>query len=111
MVWSCLLFCAGSLWAQDISIELGPDEVGMNEMFTITVTVSNGSIKNYTDFPTIEGFAKRGTSSSSKTNIVNGQISSSQSIRQSYMPLEEGTQGSAVHNQLIQIERVPFGTS
>ncbi|WP_189628988.1 BatD family protein [Roseivirga thermotolerans] len=91
MVWSCLLFCAGSLWAQDISIELGPDEVGMNEMFTITVTVSNGSIKNYTDFPTIEGFAKRGTSSSSKTNIVNGQISSSQSIRQSYMPLEEGT--------------------
>ena len=77
--------------AQDITVELGQDEVGMNEFFTITVTVSNSAIKNYTDFPDIDGFAKRGTSSSSKTNIVNGQISSSQSITQRYLPLEEGT--------------------
>ncbi len=75
---------------QEISMELGADEVAMNELFTITVSVTNGSIKNYTDFPQIQGFAKRGTSSSSKTNIVNGQISSSQSITQRYMPLEEG---------------------
>ena len=72
-------------------MQLGPNEVGMNEFFTITVTVNNAAIKNYTDFPNIDGFAKRGTSSSSKTNIVNGEISSSQSITQRYMPLEEGT--------------------
>lgn len=76
--------------AQETSLQLGADEVGMNELFTITVTVTNGTIKNYTDFPDIDGFAKRGTSSSSKTNIVNGQISSSQSITQRYLPLEEG---------------------
>lgn len=80
-----------SLKAQDISIKLGNDEVGLNELFTITVTLQNGSIKSYDDFPEIEGFAKRGTSSSSKTNIVNGQINSSQSIIQRYLPLEEGT--------------------
>ena len=87
-----LVFCVSqTTMAQDITVELGQDEVGMNEFFTITVTVSNSAIKNYTDFPDIDGFAKRGTSSSSKTNIVNGQISSSQSITQRYLPLEEGT--------------------
>lgn len=86
-----VLSSMASLKAQEISVQLGNDEVGLNELFTITVTLQNGSIKSYTDFPEIEGFAKRGTSSSSKTNIVNGQISSSQSIIQRYLPLEEGT--------------------
>lgn len=88
-----LLILAGILQvqAQEITVDLGADEVGLNELFTITVTLQNGSIKNYTDFPEIDGFAKRGTSSSSKTNIINGQISSSQSIIQRYLPLEEGT--------------------
>jgi len=76
--------------AQDLIIELGANEVPLNSTFIIKVTIRNGKLKNYTDFPIIEGFAKRGTSSSSNTNIVNGQISSSQSIIQRYMPLEEG---------------------
>ena len=78
-------------FAQDVSIELGKDRVGLNELFTITVTIQNGTIKSYSTFPEIDGFAKRGTSSSSRTNIVNGQITSSQSIIQRYLPLEEGT--------------------
>jgi len=89
----CLL-CIGLLQtskAQEISVQLGKDEVGLNELFTISITIENGSIKSYTNFPEIEGFAKRGTSSSSKTNIVNGQITSAQSITQRYLPLEEGT--------------------
>ena len=77
--------------AQDISVQLGKDEVGLNELFTITITINNGSIKSYTNFPEIEGFAKRGTSSSSRTNIVNGQINSAQSITQRYLPLEVGS--------------------
>lgn len=84
------LTCQG-LVAQEISIELGKDEVGLNELFTITINVQNSTIKSYTNFPEIEGFDKRGTSSSSKTNIVNGQITSSQSITQRYLPLEEGS--------------------
>lgn len=78
-------------FGQDISIELGNSEVALNELFTITITVQNENIKSYTNFPEIQGFAKRGTSSSSKTNIVNGQISSTQSIIQRYLPLEKGT--------------------
>ena len=85
-----LTICHGA-FAQEISVELGKEEVGLNELFTITITIQNGSIKSYTDFPEIDGFSKRGTSSSSKTNIVNGQISSSQSVIQRYLPLEEGS--------------------
>jgi len=86
-----ILTLCQAAFAQDISVELGKDQVGLNELFTITVTVQNGSIKSYSTFPEIDGFAKRGTSSSSKTNIVNGQINSTQSIIQRYLPLEEGT--------------------
>lgn len=85
-----LAICQTAL-TQEISVSLGKDEVGLNELFTITITIQNGTIKSYTDFPEIDGFAKRGTSSSSKTNIINGQITSSQSIIQRYLPLEEGT--------------------
>lgn len=90
-VLALMLCLSTTVSSQEITVQLGQSEVGVNELFTITVTVNNESIKNYTDFPDIDGFAKRGTSSSSKTNIVNGQISSSQSITQRYMPLEEGT--------------------
>src|SRR5690606_19962050 len=88
---ACLICFGWVAKAQSTSIELGPDEVGLNQLFTIKVTVLNGKLKSYTDFPKIDGFAKRGTSSSSSTNIINGQVSSSQSITQRYLPLEEGT--------------------
>ncbi|MBI1768754.1 MAG: BatD family protein [Bacteroidetes bacterium] len=77
--------------AQNIQIALGPDEIGQNQAWTITVTVNNDRLKSYENFPDIEGFQKRGTSSSSQTNIINGQISSSQSIIQTYVPIRQGT--------------------
>jgi hypothetical protein len=76
--------------AQNIQISLGPDEIGQNQAWTITVTVNNDRLKNYDNFPDIEGFQKRGTSSSSQTNIINGQVSSSQSIIQTYLPTKQG---------------------
>jgi len=76
---------------QEISIELGPDEIGENQAWTITVTVKNERLKSYDDFPDIEGFQKRGTSSSSSTQIINGQVSSSQSITMNYAPTRQGT--------------------
>jgi hypothetical protein len=81
----------GFLNAQEVSIKLGPDEIGLNQAFTITITVENDRIKSYDNFPEIPGLVKRGTSSSSSTNIVNGQISSSQSITQNYAAQEQGT--------------------
>lgn len=84
-------FLQNQATAQDISIELGPKEIGSNQAFTITITVRNDRLKNYENFPEIEGFTKRGTSSSSSTNIINGQITSTQSITMNYLPLNEGT--------------------
>lgn len=78
-------------FAQEKSIILGPDEISVNEIFTITITVQNEKLNSYGAFPEIPGFIKRGTSSSSSTNFVNGQMSSSQSIVQNYIALGEGS--------------------
>ena len=74
-----------------VTIELGPDEIGENETFTITITIRNERLTSYGDFPEITGFRKRGTSSASSTNIINGQITSSQSVTMSYSPVGQGT--------------------
>lgn len=87
-----LLLVSGSLFsaAQQVQITLGPDEIGENQAWMITVTVQNDRLKSYDNFPDIEGFRKRGTSSQSSTNIINGQISSSQSIIMTYLPERQG---------------------
>lgn len=79
-----------SLFGQKIQIELGPDEIGENQTWTITVTVINERLKSYDNFPEIDGFRKRGTSTQSQTSIVNGQISSSQSVVMTYLATRQG---------------------
>ena len=80
-----------SAFAQQASIELGPDKIGSNEQFSITLKIQNERLREYDKFPEIPGFQQAGTSTSSSTNIVNGQISSSQSVTQTYLPSREGT--------------------
>jgi hypothetical protein len=77
-------------YGQGVDIELGPDEIGLNETFTIKVTLSNDKIKSYDQFPEIQGFQKQGISQSSSMNIINGQMSSSNSIIQYYKPTRKG---------------------
>ncbi|MEX2593566.1 MAG: BatD family protein [Anditalea sp.] len=77
-------------FAQDIKIELGPDEIALNETFNIKVTVSDEKIKSYGSFPEIPGFQKQGLSQSSSMNVINGQMSSTNSIIQYYKPLRKG---------------------
>lgn len=77
--------------AQKASIELGANEIGINEQFTITLKVEEDRLQEYGDFPEIPGLEKAGISTASSTNIINGQISSTQSVTQSYMPTREGT--------------------
>jgi hypothetical protein len=74
-----------------VQITLGPDEIGENQGWTITVTVQNDRLKSYDNFPDVPGFRKRGTSTQSTQNIINGQISSSQSIIMTYIALRQGT--------------------
>lgn len=78
------------LFAQDVRIELGPDEVAMNETFNIKVTLSDEKIKSYDQFPEIPGFQKQGLSQSSSMNVINGQMSSTNSIIQYYKPMRKG---------------------
>lgn len=88
-----LIFCclfAGWAKGQSVQIDLGPNEIGENQAWTITITVNNDRLKSYDNFPDIEGFQKRGTSSSSQTSIINGQMSSSQSIIMTYAPTRQG---------------------
>jgi len=84
------LFLVLSLKAQNISITFGPEQVPFNQAVTITITVENDRLREYGAFPEIPGLIKRGTSSSSSTNIINGQVSSTQSITQNYFAEREG---------------------
>lgn len=77
--------------AQAVQITLGPDEIGENQGWTITLTVQNDRLKSYDNFPDIDGFRKRGTSTQSSTSIINGQVSSSQSVIMTYAPIKQGT--------------------
>ncbi|MEQ8304628.1 MAG: BatD family protein [Cyclobacteriaceae bacterium] len=80
-----------TVFGQNIDIQLGPDEIGQNQAWTITVTANNDRLTSYDNFPEIEGFRKRGTSTQSQTSIVNGQISSSQSVVMTYLATAQGT--------------------
>lgn len=77
--------------AQEVKIILGPDEVGANQAWTITVTATNTPLRHAENFPEVPGFKKRGTSSQSQTSIINGQVTSSQSLVMTYVPSQQGT--------------------
>lgn len=80
-----------SAYAQTVSIAIGRTEIGQNENFEITLTVKNGRLTKYSEFPDIEGFRKGRPSNSSQTSIINGQVSTQQSVVQMYAPTKQGT--------------------
>ncbi|MBD8489616.1 BatD family protein [Echinicola sp. CAU 1574] len=86
-IWTSIISIAQ---AQDVRIDLGPDEIGLNETFSIKITISDEKIKSYDQFPEIPGFQKQGISQSSSMNVINGQMSSTNSIVQYYKPLKKG---------------------
>jgi hypothetical protein len=86
------LSSVGFIQAQTIQITLGPDEIGENQGWTISVIIQIDRFKSHDFvFPEITGFRKRGTSSQSQTSIINGQASSSQSMVMTYLPVKQGT--------------------
>lgn len=89
---SCFLIFIFSLTAlsQEKKINLSPSKIGINQYFKITLTVENERLKNYSSFPEIDGFVKRGTSSATSTSFINGRMTSSQSITQNYQATKEG---------------------
>ncbi len=89
LVLACV-FILSPIIAQEVNVELGPDEVALNETFNIKVTISDEKIKTYDQFPEIPGFQKQGISQSSSMNVINGQMSSTNSIIQYYKPGRKG---------------------
>lgn len=92
--WLILLFFgffSSISFGQTIKLSLGPNQIGSNEIFTITLIASNQSLDDYSNFPNIEGFSKAGTSSSTSMRSVNGSVTNETSIIQNYMPIKEGT--------------------
>lgn len=87
---SLFSFIHGIGFTQVVTIELGPDEIALNETFTIKITVSEEKIRSYDPLPEITGFQKQGVSQSSSMNIINGQMSSTNSIIQYYKPNRKG---------------------
>ena len=90
LLFSIILVYPVFVYAQDPVIAIGQNSIAANEMFTISATLNNEQLKTYSNFPDIPGFQKRGISSQSSTNIVNGQMSYSQTIVQNYAPTKEG---------------------
>lgn len=76
---------------QEAKVEMGRERIGLNQFFTITITIENERLKNYSPFPELEGFVKRGTSSSTSTSFINGKMSSTQSLTQNYQAINEGS--------------------
>jgi BatD DUF11 like domain len=75
----------------DVSIKYGRNKIGLNQAFSITISIENEYLKSYSDFPVIKGFRKMGTSSSTNTTIVNGKMTVISSITQNYFPSSQGT--------------------
>ena len=92
-----LLFFLGLLLvgfgqAQQLTIELGNNEIAQNQAFTITLSIHNSNAQRYSGFPDIDGFVKQGNPAKySSTYNINGQVSSTLSVTQSYYATQEGT--------------------
>lgn len=78
------------VFAQDVNIKIGNPQISLNEAFMISLTINNEQIKSYGGFPDIPSFQKRGVSTQQSTNIINGQISFSQTYTQNYVPTKVG---------------------
>ena len=61
-------------FAQEISVSIKPEKIRVGGALQITVSIQNDQIKNYSQFPEIDGFLKGGISSSSSTNFINGKM-------------------------------------
>jgi hypothetical protein len=85
-----MLAALPSCGQQPIQVLFGPDEIGENQPWTITILVQNDQLRSYSSFPDIPGFRKRGTSTQSQTSIVNGQVSSTQGVAMTYVPIQRG---------------------
>ncbi|WP_338767243.1 BatD family protein [Bernardetia sp. ABR2-2B] len=78
-------------FCQEITLQVGTTTIGLNEDFEVTVTVKDGELKKYSDFPKISGMDKAEIYTSQSINFVNGQVSKTQAVTQRYRASRQGT--------------------
>ena len=76
---------------QEITVQVGNTTIGLNEDFEVTVTVKEGELKKYSEFPQINGMTKAEIYTSQSINFVNGQVSKTQAVTQRYRASRQGT--------------------
>ncbi len=86
-----LLCGTANIFGQEVEIAFGETSIGVNQQFTIQLVIKGERFTKYSDFPEIEGFAKREATSSSSTKIIDNKLVSEQRVVQVYMPQREGT--------------------
>ena len=95
LLWAVFM-AAMAAYADDVTFKAdAPDAVVSGEQFRLTYTVNTHDVKDFRA-PSMEGFnVLMGPSSSrqSSTNIINGKITSTQSITYTYI-LEAGKEGA-----------------
>ena len=83
-------FC-GFSQQKEFEITLGSSEIALNQTFFIKLTATDTRIQEYGDFPDIPGFNKRGTSTETYTQFINGNRMVQYSVLMVYSPSKEGT--------------------
>lgn len=86
-----MLYCH-PVSSQEITIELGPDRIGINQVWTVSVTKINERLEfDRSVFPDIKGFEKQGTSTNTAMNTLHGIQEMRYTVTQQYVPTAQGT--------------------
>ncbi|MFC5412809.1 BatD family protein [Larkinella bovis] len=76
--------------APSMAIELGETDISIERPFFISVVIKNSDSRPVVNFPPIQGFIKKGTTTSVTPTEVNGKTVVSQVITQSYTATRPG---------------------
>ncbi len=123
ILWIFLAFIikAKTVQSQDLRATLSKSQVGVGETFRITYEVQNGNISNFI-LPRLDDFRRvGGPYQSSRTQIINGQMSSSTSLSYDFVALNKGTyiigaasakvNGETVSSNTLEIKVVDAGSA
>lgn len=75
---------------EEISVEMGKQNLVLNQPFILSVVVKNNTNRPSVQFPELEGLQKRSASATSTTSTIGGKIVLVQTISQQYFAMQEG---------------------
>jgi len=85
-----LLVLSNLGFAQEITADLRNTSIPLNGVYTISIKVTGAELKNYAGFPEIQGFFKKGITTTNTVNEDDPEGFEIIVLEQSYSPLREG---------------------